>query len=704
MKKKHLLIICLLVITLLFAGCNEESADQTDPTIPFAENESLSYVKWEYDNWHDDNENRDNDAYWQDLNNLSSTAEEEGDIGTILEGHQLLNDYGEYSAFLELLIEKKNKCLNLVGVYYEPTELVNTCEGSFDETFFETYNLLIVDYCAAGSVRLQTRLGKMTTKDNTATVTLEVEWVPATTASCPGHIYFIPIPKECVNADVNYIDQDWDEPNATYPWTEPLPPVCESGSAGGFEWTLENNVLTITGEGVLTDLFSEDWRYIAYDATTLKLDPRITAIGDDTFSELYGLNCELNLHEGLTSVGANAFSTYGLTLTSLPSTLTDIGAEAFTNCTLPETFVIPAAVQTIGDGAFSENTGMKELRIEGNPSFGSYVFSDSSDLKTVTLPESLTQLGSNLFSGCRNLTQIQLPSEITVIPQGCFTNCSSLTELSLPSTVTVIDTAAFSGCTSLKELRLPDTVTAIGSGAFSGCTGLTEVSLPDNLLEIGQEAFEGCTGLTQITIPASVTTIEERPFYLCTALTEIQVDPNNPAYASDDQGALYTKEMTRLIQPPPGRQGTFEIPDSVPHIYEWTFRGCQFREILLPETMKIIDWQAFADCTKLETLIIPDSATDLTHEMLINCTALKTVRLPAGIQRVYGSMFENCTSLTELHLPKTITIIGGFAFRNCTSLTDIYFEGTEEEWNAISIARNPELEEQITVHFEVPYE
>ena len=212
MRYKYKILICLMVITILFTGCKGESDENRMSS--YTENTKYSYVKWEYNNYHRDYENPDNDAFWHDQNNLSSTAEKESDFGAVLEGHQLIHDYDEYSAFLALLEEKKNKCLSIVGVYYEPTEMINTCTGTFDEAFFEARNLVVVDYCASGSPNgnLKSRLDEITVADTRVMISLEVEHTAAATTDCPGHIYFIPIPKECVDVDVTYISHIRESP------------------------------------------------------------------------------------------------------------------------------------------------------------------------------------------------------------------------------------------------------------------------------------------------------------------------------------------------------------------------------------------------------------------------------------------------------------------------------------------------------------
>ncbi|MBO7303408.1 MAG: hypothetical protein J6U68_04400 [Clostridia bacterium] len=57
---------------------------------------------------------------------------------------------------------------------------------------------------------------------------------------------------------------------------------------------------------------------------------------------------------------------------------------------------------------------------------------------------------------------------------------------------------------------------------------------------------------------------------------------------------------------------------------------------------------------------------------------------------------ESSKSIREIHLPKTLLRIGASAFAKLPALTDVYYEGTEEEWNAISALAPLE---NVTMHF-----
>ena len=55
---------------------------------------------------------------------------------------------------------------------------------------------------------------------------------------------------------------------------------------------------------------------------------------------------------------------------------------------------------------------------------------------------------------------------MTTIGSGMFSGCESLRSITLPEGITEIGESAFAGCSSLTELTIPDSVTAIRKGAF----------------------------------------------------------------------------------------------------------------------------------------------------------------------------------------------------------------------------------------------
>jgi hypothetical protein len=67
-----------------------------------------------------------------------------------------------------------------------------------------------------------------------------------------------------------------------------------------------------------------------------------------------------------------------------------------------------------------------------------------------------------------------------------------------------------------------------------------------------------------------ITSIGEGPFSGCTSLTAIIIESSNTRYSTEN-GVLYNKNKTILMQYPEGKTGAFTIPNSVKSIGDWLF-------------------------------------------------------------------------------------------------------------------------------------
>jgi hypothetical protein len=249
-----------------------------------------------------------------------------------------------------------------------------------------------------------------------------------------------------------------------------------------------------------------------------------------------------------------------------------------------------------------------------------------------------TTLRTTLINATSKYVYLDLSgSTITTIPENAFVDvstwegCTTLTGITIPNRVISIGKLAFLSCYELTSVTIPSSITSIGDGAFQECFSLTSITIPNSITKIGDCAFLG-TSLTSITIPNSVTNIGAGAFSACTSLTAITISTNNTAYIAEN-GVLYNKEKTKLIQYPAGKTDvSFTIPNSVTNIEDYVFLACE----------------------KLASITIPNSVT-------------------GSIGR---AAFESCRSLTGIIIPNSVTGIGEWAFNNCTSLSSITFQGT----------------------------
>ena len=188
---------------------------------------------------------------------------------------------------------------------------------------------------------------------------------------------------------------------------------------------------------------------------------------------------------------AYTFDTLGEHIVEYKLDGTSIVNNAFQYCTGLTIITIPDSVTSIGDNAFYQCTG----------------------LTSITIPDSVTSIGYFVFQNCTGLTSVTIGSGVTSINLSLFQGCSKLTNINIPDSVTSIGMNAFKGCTGLTSVTIPDSVTSIGQQAFHNC-GFTSITIPSSVTTIDIYAFGWCRGLTSVTIEATTPpTLGSSAFY-----------------------------------------------------------------------------------------------------------------------------------------------------------------------------------------------
>jgi len=276
-----------------------------------------------------------------------------------------------------------------------------------------------------------------------------------------------------------------------------------------------------------------------------------------------------------------------------------IGNHAFEDCTRMASVTIPDSVGSIGIRAFTGCTGLTNVALgNGVTNIASQAFQYCTSLTRAVIPDSVTSLDDRAFQNCYRLAGVVIGSRVTGIGQLAFQNCS-LTGVTIPDSVTILDHLAFSGCTGLTNVTLGRSVAIIGQWAFGSCAVLTSVTLPDSVTNIWNQAFSGCTSLASVTIGNGLTSIGPQAFSGCTSLANLSVDAANPVYSSLD-GVLFNKAQTTLLIFPPGRGGSYVIPNSVTNTGVSAFANCtSLTNVTIPNSVSRIGFEAFMTCTKV---------------------------------------------------------------------------------------------------------
>ncbi len=171
------------------------------------------------------------------------------------------------------------------------------------------------------------------------------------------------------------------------------------------------------------------------------------------------------------------------------------GSAAALPSFVPETGITANAAVTLKYGNFDYTVSDNKVTIKQYRGTDSYVnipstingypvkyigssayspFYNNKNITEVIIPYGVEKIGNMAFQYCSNLKRITIPNSVTELGyQLTFSNCSSLESITIPSGVTKIPQNTFSNCTSLKTVKLPDTITEIGQNAFSNCNSLT---------------------------------------------------------------------------------------------------------------------------------------------------------------------------------------------------------------------------------------
>ncbi len=216
-----------------------------------------------------------------------------------------------------------------------------------------------------------------------------------------------------------------------------------------------------------------------------------------------------------------------VTYESIEYNVTSIGDNAFyvgypgrTNLKSVE---LPNSITNIGSSAFSHNKGLTSIIIPNSvTNIGSNAFYNCSGLISLTLSNNITSIESGTFYGCSGLTTIDIPNGVTSIDSQAFYNCSGLTSINIPNSITTMDGVyIFSGCSSLISIRLPNNLSEIGGYAFMNCIKLISIDIPNSVTSIKRSAFDGCSNLKFVTIGSGIEDIKKNSFANCDELADV---------------------------------------------------------------------------------------------------------------------------------------------------------------------------------------
>ena len=376
--------------------------------------------------------------------------------------------------------------------------------------------------------------------------------------------------------------------------------------------------------------------------------------------------------------------------------VTSIGLNAFSGCTNVSSIIIPESISEISWCAFKDCKwigSIGQIGSDADYQFGwteiipKYAFSGLSYLMFAYLPEGIMCIDQYAFYECVNLREVSIPESISSIGDHAFENCKLLRSITIPQNVKNVGISAFKGCNNLTSAG------PIGSGttyqfgwteripnhAFSGCTRLSSIEIPESVISIGDFAFWDCYSLTEIHIPKNVISIGLQDFCGCISLVRITVEENNENFC-DIEGVLFDKNKETILEYPQSREGSYTIPRTVTTIGEYAFDGC----------------------SKLTSIVMQNNIKEIGSFAFDGCSSLLEVSIPESVTMIKDAAFQGCKNLTSVLIPASVREIEIFAFNTLGTIKNIYYRGSENDWTNISIKGGNDPLIKANKHFIIP--
>lgn len=426
--------------------------------------------------------------------------------------------------------------------------------------------------------------------------------------------------------------------------------------------------------------------------------------------------------EGAKKLAAHSFTGCpGLQTVYVPSTLTDIDPEAFSDS--------EKKLVLLGDldspvSELADNIGLTYARIDAAsndsgitvryyrtkqtnariPDFigGSPVTVIESgrneavfpaEVQSVSLPVSLDKIGDYAFQSVM-IKSIDIPDGVRQIGRYAFSQ-SFIENIELPDSVISADKQAFFVCMYLKAAKLSAGMKEISRSLFQSCRALASVTIQEGIRTIGYEAFEGCRSLLSLSLPESVRRIDHFAFSECTSLKSIYLPPSlgRMLYTALD-GCPNSVEII-------GYKGTFAEYFCRKYGYKfydvssnnkavslsplggmWVSGDMDLRDVMeLPsysQYSKAVPAERFmmAQALKARHVILPENLKTLSTGSFSGNVLVQRVDCPSSLREIGQIAFSDCINLETISLQEGLEEIGIDAFRKCRKLTAINLPST----------------------------
>ena len=273
-----------------------------------------------------------------------------------------------------------------------------------------------------------------------------------------------------------------------------------------------------------------------------------------------GKTGEFVIPDGVVCISSFSMEVCEFTSLTIPTSVRIIESAAFSQCERLTSMHIPASVTRIEGGIFAGCKRLTNITIDSlNTNYkviDNIIYSMDMDTllsyhlanDTIRVLEDVKVIGMSAFALTNRLSVVVLPEGVEEIQSSAFES-SNIRTINLPNTLKIIGDNAFMVCSLLRNIVIPNSVMSLGGHVFSA-SGLETVVMSDSVKVIPYGAFQYCQRLRSYTGGSSVERIGEYAFSVCGSFAKNLVFPStlkvieNMAFLSTN---IQTVEFTGII-------------------------------------------------------------------------------------------------------------------------------------------------------------
>ena len=275
-----------------------------------------------------------------------------------------------------------------------------------------------------------------------------------------------------------------------------------------------------------------------------------------------------------THIGAEAFRESAIKSVTIPSSVTDIGSNAFAGCESlalveyrAENAVTQGMSGAVFAGAGADGSVFKVGKeVSSVPDYLLYSLTDKANFSSLIFEKGgLERIGTLSFAGSAITGEVIIPASVTEIGDGAFAETAVTAfcvaeggsayvaqggvlysadgsrlaayptgkkdgSFTANGGITEIAAYAFAGAEYLEKIEI--FCARVGEYAFYNCGKLAAATLSEGVSEIGTGAFANCGTLYAVACPSSLRIIGENAFMYCSSLSEVTLNEGLTAIGS----------------------------------------------------------------------------------------------------------------------------------------------------------------------------